>query len=213
MKNIANIEFLRGRFDKVLKYYGPKGLAPQLSQIRIEEKLVNGKSNYSFNIKKENLDQCEHNLKRNDLFVVLGIGVFLRSEVVAKPGIAPLETYPGAGFTTKDIEALYNGSLYISTGTTVNIEDMPTALFRVVPEAATEFNFENSLKTMAEEIVFAGTQDHQVKVSFPNYAASDFSGAEGVENRLVFVAYGYRVVGGTNEQYRNDPANPYKGCL
>ena len=73
MKNIVNIEFARKRFDKVKSYYAPKGLAPQLSQLRIETDIVDGQGTYEFDLKKENLSVVENGLKRNDLFVCLGI--------------------------------------------------------------------------------------------------------------------------------------------
>lgn len=220
MKNIVNIEFARKRFDKVKSYYAPKGLAPQLSQLRIETDIVDGQGSYEFDLKKENLSVVENGLKRNDLFVCLGIGVFLRIANPQKPGTAPLMTHTivgtadgSEGFKTADIEALYNGSLYISTGTTVNIQDMPTMLFKSVKEVEDEFNFEDDIKMMAEEIIFAGTQDHRVKVNFPTFANADYSAkAEGGVPKLVFVALGYRVVGGTLEKYR-EQANPYNDAI
>lgn len=233
MLNIANIEFARKRFEKVNNYYGAKGLAPQLSLLRIEETLVNGQGVYNFDLKKEtgSLSVVESNLKRNDLFVTLALGVFLRVDNTAKPGVNQLMTYPlikadataaGIGFTTSDIESLYNGKLYVATGNTVNIADMPTMLFKKVGQAADAasqpvFDFKNDLCDMAEEIVFAGTQDHKIQVSFPTFAAADYSSSAAANtagvSKICFTALGYRVVGGTEETYRTDSSNPYKGAI
>lgn len=247
MFKISDINFDRARFDKVNRYYGAQGLAPQLSLIRIEEDLVNGQGNYSFDLKKENISAVEKNLKRNDLFVTLAIGVALRIEDELHPNIsvpmfaphkAITATNAGVtdvvvpGFATDDINALYNGKLYIATGTTVNFADMPLALFlknKGVDDLnykINHFNFENDLKAMAEEIIFSGTQDHRIEVSFPTFAQSDYSAAQTIDasgggdpvigknfkSKLVFLALGYRVVGGTLPEYRKIE-NPYKDCI
>ena len=241
MKNYANIEFLRKRFDKVNSYYGAKGLAPQLSLLRIEENLVDGKGVYDFNIKKENLSGVESNLKRNDLFVTISLAIATRIEVEAQPNVnvpnfSPLigQTHDSsgttvvdlAGFSTDDILALYNGSLQINTGTTVNFADLPTALFlrqqsddvstifgTSVEVRNKKFNFVDDMQVMAEEVIFAGTQDHKIQLSFPTYANANYSATDGATAKVVFMALGWRVVGGTSETYKNDSANPYKGCI
>lgn len=248
--NVANIEFMRRRFEKPNSYYGPKGLAPQLSLLRIEQPLVNGKGLYEFNLKKEILNGSESNLRRNDLFICISIGLATRIEDAFKPDItvpdfspvmADFTTSGSAvtvnvpGFATKDIFALYNGSVYISTGNTVNFEDLPTALFLkqqsddVTISSSDKairnkvFDFENDLRSMAEEVVFAGTQDHKIRVTFPTYAAADYSPVQAkdangdvtsnYQSKLIFLALGYRVVNGTNDDYKKDEKNPYAGCI
>jgi hypothetical protein len=64
MDNMS-FEFLRKRFDKLNGYYGKKGIAPQLSYLRIEENLENGKGSYQFNLKKENLNRLVENGSEN----------------------------------------------------------------------------------------------------------------------------------------------------
>lgn len=246
MLNVANIEFLRRRFEKPNAYYGKQGLAPQLSLLRIEEDLVNGKGVYEFDLKKNILSGCEKNLKRNDLFITCSIGIATRIEDEDHPNvlvpnfspqIADTTTSGSAvtvnvpGFETKDILALYNGSVYIGTGNIVNFSDLPTSLFLkqqsddvTIVSSGKEirnknFNFESDLRTMAEEIVFAGTQDHTIKVSFPTYASANYSAAQAknssgditshYKTKICLLVLGYRIVNGTNEQYRNDTENPY----
>ena len=151
MKNVSSIEFMRRRFDEALAYYKSKGLAPQRSQIRIEEDLVSGNGLYEFNLRKERLSGVERNLRRNDLFIVRGLSILLRIEDEDRPNVLPLFTYAKkgvetvtaatasdpavytvdqAGFETDDIEALYNGSLSIITQSTVNFQYLPCSLFK-----------------------------------------------------------------------------------
>ena len=239
---ISSINFDRQRFEKVCGYYGKQGIAPQPSLLRIEQDLVNGQGTYEFDLKKENISKVESNLKRNDLFVVISMGVAVRIEdsehpFVNVPMFAPHKAILDEeskvivpGFKTDDIKALYNGSLYLSTGTTVNFADMPTALF--LKDKGTDdlnlkinhFDFENDLRSMPEEVIFAGTQDHKITVTFPTFAASDYTAqqtlldddpetyGENFKSKIVFLAYGYRVVGGTLEKYKED-GNPYKNCI
>lgn len=239
---MKNIQFQRNRFEKVLSYYGKQGIAPEISVIRIDEKLVNGQGVYNFNLKKEILSAGESNLKRNDLFVVDSLGVFLTIKDTTKPGteqilsFVQLENAAGIdGFTTNDINALYNGALHIATGTTVNVNAMPCSLFEKIPNRQPElimgvksddsallgtngvkasFSLEDTVVDMAEELIFAGTQDHKVQVSFPTFASANYqTTAANCETYIIFVAVGYRVIGGTSEQYKNDPANPYASAI
>lgn len=242
MKNVVDINFLRERFLGAAEFYKKQGIAPQPSILRIEEDLVNGQGVYTFDLKKENVSQVERNLKRNDLFVTVGIGVALRIENTDAPNstvpmFAPHKAIVDEdsavvvpGFATDDIKALYNGSLYIATGTTVNITDMPTALF--LKDHGTNdsepkidhFDFADDLRTMPEEVIFSGTQDHTVKVSFPTFALSDYQAmqsliggdpetyGENFKAKIVFIAFGYRIVSGTLPSYRV-PENPYANCI
>lgn len=216
MFNVVNLDFARKRFEKINGYYGQKGLAPQLSIIRIEENLVDGQGDYTFQLNKEILNGCEKNLKRNDLFVCLAIGVALRIEDSAKPNSSELiNTVNTTLFATEDLKALYNGSLYVATGTSVNFEAMPTLLFK--RNDSLLHNAEDAAQTLAPELILAGTQDHVVKVSFPTFASANFAPKQNsgstLSSKIVFYAIGYRVVGGTSDTYKNDPANPYAKAI
>ena len=247
MFTVANIEFLRRRFEKPNSYYGPAGKAPQLSLIRIEEDLINGRGQYQFDLKKKIApNSCEVGLKRNDLFITCAMGIATRIEDEDHPNIyvpnfspqmADTTTSGSAvtvnvpGFQTNDIMALYNGKIYIGTGNIVNFEDLPTSLFlhqqsddtTIIPTGKAirnkTFNFENELRTMAEEIVLAGTQDHKIEVTFPTYAGADYSAAQAKDangdviskfkTKIVLLILGYRIVDGTSNKAQDDPNNPY----
>lgn len=253
---IQNLEFTRKRFEEILSFYGKQGLAPEFSQIRIENTLVDGQGVYRFDLKKENVGVTEQNIKRNDLFVVTHVGIFLRVDLTTKPGVAPLLTYPLlenttagiVGFKTKDINGLYAGKLYIATGSTVNVEDMPLSIFNRVPSAQPEiipyvasaadsneaagtaktitntlgyknngvdpeFSADDAMFPLAERLAFAGTQDHKVEVSFPTFASADYASATAnTSTKLVFIAYGYKVPGGTDPKFRV-AENPFAASL
>ncbi len=223
MNNTVNIEFLRKRYDKLFEFYNQQGLPPAISQIRIEHELINGRGSYTFNLKKENTGLTEQNMKRNDLLVVLGLSVFLSIEDPAKPGKEKLLSYVPVGdngFKTDDIEALYNGKFYFATGTTVNIEDMPTMLFKRVKTTQVsdtqqgEFSLMDDIHMMAETLAIAGTQDHTVTVTFPSFATANYAANdETKKTKLVFIALAYKVPGGTSEQFRIDPANPSRRAI
>lgn len=262
MKNIASLEFRRKRFDELLAYYKGKGLAPQRSQLRIEENLVSGQGRYEFNLRKENISAVEKNLRRNDLFVVCGLSIMLRIEDEDRPHVLPLHTFAKVGrqtitpatvsdpavytldeygFATNDIEALYNGSLSIVTQQTVNFQALPCSLFRhqsagivgsqanYVKDVNNGFDLESNILTMAEQLILAGTQDHQVVLNFPAYNGSNYDALQaGVgtstsddtiipsthyKSKVVFFADGYLVAGGTDEKYRNDETNPFAPAM
>lgn len=254
-----DINFNRDRVKALFDYYGGKGISPEQSMIRIEKAFVAGQGKYDFNIKKETPTGAEQAINRNDLFLVTHLLVAHMIEVDAKPGQAPLLSYglqsgdhlPAhvSGYTTSDIDALYNGSLLIKTGQVVNVSALPLINFRKVPQtqpqqlpyiaSATdsnaaagtpiaiantvdyvsngimpEFDLSDLALQMTERIVFAGTQDHKVEISFPCAAAATFASATAnTTPKLVFMAFGYKVPGGTSETFKNDAANPFKDVI
>lgn len=230
MEHIVKISDTREVFDKLNGYYGAQGLNPEFSQIRIETELVNGKGVYDINIKKENLTVTEQGLRRNDLFVATSIGFYFSFENPLKEGVESLLSYAkvGAeadedagtpaieGFATNDIQAFYNGRLYLQTGTIVNLEDLPLSLFEHRSQyqgAEPEFDLNKYQLSLAEKFVFAGTQDHTLRVSFPSYASSNYASADGSSlSKLVFLALGYKVAGGTGEKFRVE-SNPFYAMI
>lgn len=262
--NVAPIEFWRKRFEKASAYYTQQGIAPQKSFLRIEENLINGSGVYQFNLRKENLSPVERNLRRNDLFIVCQMGVYLRIEDNNKAGVLPplfyakqgladitpadtsthvglIQSLTETGFATSDIDALYNGSLFVQTGTTVNFEAMPCALFKkesagIVGKNANYakavnngFNLEDQLFSMSEELILAGTQDHKLQVSFPHFAGANYQALQDghetsdtdhtfvansdYQSKIGFMAVGYLIPGGTDDMYRQDPMNPYRKAI
>lgn len=262
--NVAPIDFWRKRFEKASAFYTNEGIAPQKSYIRIENNLVNGTGVYEFNLRKENLSKVERNLRRNDLFIVCQMGVYLRIEDNNKAGVLPPLFYPKqgratitpadtsthvgriqalteTGFQTSDIDALYNGSLFVQTGTIVNFEAIPASLFKAESAGivGTEgnydkavnngFNLENQLLSMSEELILAGTQDHKIQISFPTFGGANYQALQDghdtsdtdttfvansdYQSKIGFMAIGYLIPGGTDDVYKQNPANPYRKAI
>lgn len=222
MDHIIKLSDTREVFDKLNAYYGAQGLNPEFSQIRIETPLVNGQGVYDINIKKENLSVTEQGLRRNDLFVASSLGFYFTFADASKPAVESLYTYAkvGAesveGFATNDIQAFYNGTFYLQTGTIVNLEDLPLSLFEKRSQYQgdlIEFDLQKEQVSLAERFVFAGTQDHTLRVSFPSYAGSNYASYDGeTQSKLVFIALGYKVAGGTGEKFRVD-SNPFYSMI
>lgn len=230
MKHIIKLSDTREVFDKLNNYYGALGLNPEFSQIRIETPLINGQGTYDINIKKENLDVTEQGLRRNDLFIATSLGFYFTFEDPSKKGVESLISYAkiGAeadatagtpavdGFAKDDIQAFYNGTFYLQTGTIVNLEDLPLSLFEKRTQYQDDlqaFDLQSLQVSLAERFVFAGTQDHKLQVSFPSFASSDYSAAiDGKISKLVFIALGYKVAGGTGEKFRVE-SNPFYAMI
>lgn len=115
--------------------------------IRVEQKLVNSKSLYQFDILQGNSGQTmptETKLDKNDVFFCWGIGVYLAAFDTTKRSKAVLQTFPnpvifgaapGSGTPqVEDLESVYNGNLTVKIGTTQFISQMPTRNFRYVPQ-------------------------------------------------------------------------------
>lgn len=259
--NITPIEFARRRFVELNEYYGKQGIPPQTSFLRIEEKLVGGKGNYQFNLQKENLSELERGLDRNDLFVVLGASIYLRIEDKDRDGVLPphffakkgrvtitpatvsdpaVYTLDEYGFLTDDINALYNGNLLIQTGTVVNFQAIPTALFKkqsagivgtqanYVKDVNNAFDLQDSLYVLPERLSLAGTQNHKIQLSFPSFNGSDYSAAQAgngtstsddtiiptthYETKVGLYMLGYLVPGGTDDRFRK-AENPFSDVI
>lgn len=243
---MKDIRFNRDRFDKGNRYYGKKGISPQTSQLRIIVPLVKGKDTYDFDISKEVKRADEKTLKRNDLFVVRAIGMGLLAESTGSPGHAPLLSYPlkasnaipegFAGFKTTDPYVIYNGSLTLKTGQTVNYSGFPTSSFLHVPETQPvialdsdnaeqtagilpSFSIDNVLVELPEEIVLAGTQDHRIKLEIPANADTDFTVTDpggdpaDMQGYVVLLFEGWLYEGATSNEFKNDSANPYHNSI
>lgn len=226
---IAKPKFVLERVKPTFDYYASQGLAPENGIIRIESELKAGQGIYSFDIKKQQalLSPSERSIDQWDLFIVEKIHIGLMVEEVAKPGMSPIMTYPvtgvAGGFATKDIEALYNGGLSIKTGTVQTMSDFPLINFRHVPQtqaSATtlaQFDITDAAVQLPEKLIFAGTNQYDIRVSFPVVPTSNFKEYSDNENstslsntKIVLQVFGYRIKGGAAEQYKVS-ANPENG--
>lgn len=234
----TDIRFIRERFDKGLKFYGQKGIAPQRATLRAIVPFVASTGSYKFDLKKDAslAHAVEKLLKRNDLFVARAIGLAIMVELNAAKGTAPLYSYPVVagtalptglkGLTDTKAYAMYNGgSLGMKTGQTVNFSGFPTAPFLHVPKTqpgliwngtaaisagiAPEFKQDNILVELAEEIVLAGTKDQPITLDFP---ACTIAAEADCTAYAVLVVEGWLYEGGTTEDCHST-SNPYNDCF
>lgn len=233
----TDIRFIRERFDKGLKFYGQKGIAPQRAILRAVVPFIASNGSYKFDLKKDAslALAIERLLKRNDLFVARAIGLALMVEPNAAKGTAPLYSYPVVasaalpeglkGLTDTKAYAMYNGALSMKTGNTVNFSGFPTAPFLYVPKTqpsfvwngtselslgiVPEFKQENILVELAEEIVLAGTKDQPITLDFP---ACTIAAEANCTAFAVLVVEGWLYEGGTTEDCHSSQ-NPYNDCF
>ena len=151
MNNQVIAPFLRKRWEHAnnkVKALSSE-LFPQSSYLRIDQVLSNGVGNYRFDPMKQNGQEGRYGKlwKRNDLFLTFGIGLFLNYELTANPGAAVLATslsdlvakakVMGSTDTIPvDLQAVYNGSLRLQTGTTVTFDALETSIFNISHQAA-----------------------------------------------------------------------------
>lgn len=184
-----NIFFDRERFEKVQQWCKSHGVVPQISKLRVSEKLVNGQGNYRFDIKKEHANTLvgEVGLDRNDLFIPFSLGLLLNIDAVEATGKTPLMSYPvlasenADGFLKSDIEGLYNGILTILFDQTEINASFPLELFKHVPQTqpqagaiVPEYDIQDILVPLAPAYYIQGTYDSKIAINF-NGNGSDFS--------------------------------------
>jgi hypothetical protein len=236
-----NIDFLRARYERGNNYYSRFGINAQTAQLRIEVPFIKGKGSLDFDLRKEVKRSTEKTLKRNDLFIASHIGIATMVELDAMPGHSPLLTYPMLqslslptgvkGFANTHVDVLWNGVLTMKTGQQVNYSGMPLDKFRVVPAtqpiaaikttdgsilpsgAMSSINHSDFMQLLPEELRFAGTQDHTIRVEFPATADTDIKGDAGTTSFAVLLIDGWLFEGGTSEKFKNDNQNPYQAAI
>lgn len=217
------------RFDTVFGQIEAAGagvadaMHPEESKLRIETPLVNGKSQYIFNLKEATTGPREASLDRNDVFIPNKMGVLfgLRSNtnpqveklfsfVPVNDGTTP-SVHPVA-FTTDAAEAIYGGYVQWIIDNNVVISNYPTEKFKYIPETQgafvldssdqavqegiqCEYDLEKMLPLLIERITVAGTRDHRVSVNF-DASNLTFPVTAGYTPYLVLYMDGFLVKGG-----------------
>jgi len=89
-----NILFNRKRYEKVVEWCEKNGIVPQISKIRVGEKLEPGKGTYEFNIKNTESNRFGHvGLDRNDLFIPFGIAICPVLDTMPRAGKKAMMSY------------------------------------------------------------------------------------------------------------------------
>lgn len=175
-----------------------RGVFWQRSKIRIELPILPGVGRYTFDLKKESFGNgiTTFPLKRDDVIVPNGIGVLLSlshkvngTEVEELFSFAPKNdgknpsVFP-VGFTSNNIESLYNGFFEWTVGSLVAWDNYAMESFKKVfrqqgafvlnsDDAAVqegiqpEHDIYDLLQPILAKYFVSGMQDHQMTVNFP----------------------------------------------
>lgn len=141
---------------------GNGGVIIQPSYLQSEVALVTNKGNYDFTINQNGGGvprASERRLNQNDLFVILGMALFLKQEDSTKAGSAILQKYANAthfngtevGAAQGDVDACWNSSLGIKVGDRVFTEAVDLSASRVVGTTA-----QSSASTRSEQHPYEG---------------------------------------------------------
>ena len=234
--NAKYADLIRKRFEIIndeYQRYSEGKVYAEPSKIRIEVPLVNGVGRYQFNIKKQDIaNQREVSLDRNDVFIPNFIGLFLAVQNNTKPSCEQLLAYPaindgvnpsvyGAGFTSGEVEAIYNGKLTWLIDNGILLSSYPTERFKHVPETQgafvlksddtdvnegilPEWDILDSCDLLVPKITIAGTRDHNVSLNFDASNLS-FAVTAGHTPVLVFYLDGFLIKGGCEFFDANNP--------
>lgn len=197
---------LKARFDALWLQIKNAGFSdsvhPEEAKIRLEQKIKNGVTQYTFDLKQEmnTVDGVrEIALQRNDVFVPNRLGVFIAIRETST-GVETLYPYipvndgtnpsvHAAGFTSKSANILFDGILSWKVGTTMMISGYPMERFKIVPQVQGAFVLDSSDDAVAEGIqsewsidkmaklllpkyTIAGTRDHKIAIDLPEAASN-----------------------------------------
>lgn len=220
-------EIRKKRFDQVWDLIKAKGLIgqifPEEAKMRYSLELKNGQGQYIF---KLNRNAAADNLttfaiSENDVFVPSGIAVMigltgadgvqhLFPYAPKNDGVNP-SVYP-FGFTTDDIEALWNGNLAFKQDTNIVLNQYPMERFKKVERQQGAFVLDSNDAAVSEGIqpewcidkylellmaryAIAGNRDNYITVNF-DAATKNFPVTAGYTAQLVLIMDGFLVKGG-----------------
>lgn len=233
---MQKFQIIKDRFDKVYAQVGGTTIYPEESKLRVSQPIVAGKSQYIFDIKNAIVDGVvEQHLDRNDVFVpnqwsVL-IGITEKATGVMKLySYAPKNdgTHPSVhavGFTSDNIENLYNGFLAWNVDNQVMLSAYPMEKFHKIPrqqgafvldsnDAAvsegiqSEWTLDKALELIIPRYTIAGTRDHKISVTFPAANLQFPLNSADYEASLVLYMDGFLVKGGCEYKGGNG-TNPF----
>lgn len=207
----APVAFERNLFKSVKEWAEKNGITstPEPGYLRVEQAFVNGQGTYDFNIKVESGNAVpQRKLDRNDVFCATHLAVYLLKETTAEPGKGVLQTYPNqqvfvsaSAYDLTDLQAVYNGYMWLKTEQTVNAEAIPMGKFLYIPQtqqsAATnysEWKVEEHAFYSGNVLFFKGWSSIEVKIQFPTWSGITLqTGQSGFTTKLVFHPYGYLI--------------------
>jgi hypothetical protein len=211
-----------GILNTVKQRIATSGLSafPQPSYLRIEQQIVSGQSQYSFNIKNDSgVSATENKLDQNDAFVVSKVGIALFKEAVVsgvrtQPGTGVLQYYPNAtvfaaeagNLDPAQLENFWNSNLEVKVADTVYFDSLwmkPSRTVRTTQQSSATNKSEaflyDGLFDIDPIITFQGSRKNDIVLQLPN-----FNGAQQqyvTANERVFVTllfWGILITGGSN---------------
>jgi hypothetical protein len=204
----APVAFERNLFDAIQRLDIAKNTKPEPSFLRIEKTLVDGQGSYDFNLKVESgMIGTERKLDRNDVFCATHLCVYLIKQKTAEIGKEVPQTYPNqqvftsaSAYDLTDLQAIYNGFMWIKTEQTVNAEAIPMLKFLHIPETQ-QSSAANYSQFKIEEhayypggivFVFKGWSSIEIKIQFPTWSGITLqTGESGYVTKLVFMPFGF----------------------
>lgn len=193
-------------------------LQPTLSYLRQEQTLKNNASSYAFDFKTANAKSVtERLISITDAFGVnqIQIGLILRE--IARPSNGVVLTFPSLdevtpGFTTaaaalratRDLEAIYNGSVTLSVDNNTIFDALDARRFREVPVSQQgAFAGRNSARydqgqvAIEPQLFLDGARSNKLIVNVPTFNGMAIEPDNpAFELVLVALASGFRVQGG-----------------
>lgn len=198
----------RAIFDKVRKQFPGKKVVP--GYLRVEQTIVNGKTNYRFNFTsdKGSTILTEKKLNRTDQFLISHLGLFLSKRDETAPNAEVLQTYPnltvfsdGTTFVGKHLEAIYNGSMSLKVKSTVYIENLDLQQFREIGAMAqssgttySETKKDAGFIELTPNVKINGNDPHNIELDLPiTDSLKVANDVANMSNHLVVVARGFLI--------------------
>lgn len=183
------------------------------SNIRTELPILNNTPGYAFNILTGDKapSPVERLLNKNDLFIAMGIGLFIYERNDAQPGASELQTYPSdpafttaVGFTKRHLNVIYNGLLSLSIGTVMYNSGWDTRRFKQIPQtqrsSATNYNQEDEdlgLIELEPLLKISGANDNKFVAALPYFSGIQVQNTTaGFTNMLSLNMRGLLIKGG-----------------
>ena len=224
------------RFMESVPELKGEGFVVQRSHLRVEAALANNRPNYKFELfpNATSARPTEKRLNRNDMFCItrMALGIAKFNPVSNAYGNFPVYFnpdpnfflgVPGAGLPESEcLNALYNASVALKSGTTERIPPFLTNVFRDVPERGYTFTVAPQLRPehgqqdsipwfeLEPLTIISGQEDNTILLDLP--AASDLAVLQGginqsaaavdTRNVAIFLLEGFVVSEGATVQTR-----------
>lgn len=180
----------KDRFDKLWDLLRSSGFSanvhPEESKIRLEQPIVNGKSQYIFRLNRSAAQGTDgvvtFALDQQDVFVPNSWGLFIGIKNNAT-GVEKLYSFAPkcptgvpsvfeAGFTDDQIDALYSGFMQWLVDNTVQMSAYPLEKFQKIPRQQGAFVLDSNDTPVSEQIMTEHNLDAMTELILPRYTVA-----------------------------------------